>query len=103
MARRKGFERNTSEGRNTAPKSRGGFEATNAQDWGFGNRRRAQPECRLLGIAGSVNAGDGGLLLTTGGDDGAAQNTVHLGTFVKITALHGGSASFDKTRDMGRG
>ncbi|CCD18318.1 putative Trypanosome variant surface glycoprotein (A type) [Trypanosoma vivax] len=62
-----------------------------------------KPECRLLGIAASGQPGDGGLLLTTGGDDGDAQNTVHLGTFVKITAVNSGSASFNKTRELGEG
>ncbi|CCD20783.1 hypothetical protein, conserved in T. vivax [Trypanosoma vivax Y486] len=61
------------------------------------------PECRLLGIAGKTKKGDGGLLLTDEGEDDAAQNTVHLGTFVKITAKSGGSASFNKTRDLGEG
>ncbi|KAH8611110.1 hypothetical protein ERJ75_001032100 [Trypanosoma vivax] len=60
-------------------------------------------ECRLLAIAGKDTPGDGGLLLTTDGNAGEAQNTVHLGTFVKITALTGGSASFNKTRELGEG
>ncbi|CCD21446.1 hypothetical protein, conserved in T. vivax [Trypanosoma vivax Y486] len=63
----------------------------------------ATAECRLLGIAGKTNAGDGGLLLTAGGDDDEAQNTVHLGTFVKILARNSGSHSFDKTQDLGEG
>ncbi|CCD18392.1 hypothetical protein ERJ75_001032400 [Trypanosoma vivax] len=60
-----------------------------------------QPECRLLDIAGQDTPGDGGLLLTTKGSRENAENTVHLGTFVKISALTGGgSASFDKTQPL---
>ncbi|KAH8606201.1 hypothetical protein ERJ75_001539500 [Trypanosoma vivax] len=39
MARRKGFERNTSEGRGTEPKTRGEFDGNGTQDWGTGNHR----------------------------------------------------------------
>ncbi|CCD21636.1 hypothetical protein ERJ75_001032600 [Trypanosoma vivax] len=57
-------------------------------------------ECRLLAIAGEQSAGAGGLLLKDTGNEGDEQNTVHLGTFVKISALNGGSASFDKQRNL---
>ncbi|KAH8611106.1 hypothetical protein ERJ75_001031500 [Trypanosoma vivax] len=59
-----------------------------------------QPECRLLLIASTGRKGDGGLLPKDTGSEGAKQNTVHLGTFVKISALSGGSASFDKQRNL---
>ncbi|CCD20678.1 hypothetical protein, conserved in T. vivax, partial [Trypanosoma vivax Y486] len=57
-------------------------------------------ECRLLAIAASGQAGNGGLLLKDTGNAGAKQNTLQLGTFVKITALSGESASFDKTQEL---
>ncbi|KAH8611078.1 hypothetical protein ERJ75_001032900 [Trypanosoma vivax] len=57
-------------------------------------------ECRLLAIAASGQAGNGGLLLKDTGSAGEKQNTVHLGTFVKISAKIGGSASFDKTQAL---
>ncbi|KAH8611104.1 hypothetical protein ERJ75_001031200 [Trypanosoma vivax] len=60
----------------------------------------AAAECRLLAIAASGQAGNGGLLLKDTGSAGEKQNTVQLGTFVKITALSGGSASFDKTQNL---
>ncbi|CCD20773.1 hypothetical protein, conserved in T. vivax [Trypanosoma vivax Y486] len=59
-----------------------------------------EAECRLLAIAASGQAGNGGLLLKDTGAEDEKQNTVHLGTFVKITALSGGSASFDKDRNL---
>ncbi|KAH8611102.1 hypothetical protein ERJ75_001032300 [Trypanosoma vivax] len=67
------------------------------------NTEAGHPECRLLAIARGDTAGDGGLLPTDTGNEGAAQNTVNLGTFVKITARRGGSASFDKTQEMAEG
>ncbi|CCD21479.1 hypothetical protein, conserved in T. vivax, (fragment), partial [Trypanosoma vivax Y486] len=59
-----------------------------------------QPECRLLAVAANGRAGDGGLLLKAAGGTETRQNTVHLGTFVKITALAGGSVSFDEKRNL---
>ncbi|CCD20801.1 hypothetical protein, conserved in T. vivax [Trypanosoma vivax Y486] len=59
-----------------------------------------ESECRLLANAASGQAGNGGLLLKDTGSAGDKQNTVQLGTFVKITALSGGSASFDKTQEL---
>ncbi|CCD19513.1 hypothetical protein, conserved in T. vivax [Trypanosoma vivax Y486] len=60
-------------------------------------------ECRLLAIATGAQAGNGGLLLSAAGERDEHQNTVHLGSFVKITALSGGEASFDRGRNLTEG
>ncbi|KAH8615459.1 hypothetical protein ERJ75_000583200 [Trypanosoma vivax] len=60
-------------------------------------------ECRLLAVAATTQPGDGGLLLKDTGGTETKQNTVHLGTFVKITALSGGEASFDRGRNLTEG
>ncbi|KAH8605330.1 hypothetical protein ERJ75_001629200 [Trypanosoma vivax] len=81
---------------NTAPQLR-----TDANNIGAAVTASAgAAECRLLAIAASGQAGNGGLLLKDTGSAGDKQNTVQLGTFVKITALSGGSASFDKTQAL---